>query len=135
MKDTTDDRILDLLQKNARMSNVEIAKSVGLTEGAIRRRVSNLEKSGVISKYTIEISSVGRIFAVVMVKSKDETKRMMAAISELGICYDSYEISGEFDGCLILDGSSIEDIDNKIDKLRKISNVADTKTFVSFRRW
>jgi DNA-binding Lrp family transcriptional regulator len=70
-----------------------------------------------------------------MVKSKDETKRMMAAISELGICYDSYEISGEFDGCLILDGSSIEDIDNKIDKLRKISNVADTKTFVSFRRW
>ena len=88
MDNSIDNQIISLLQKNARMSNVEIAKAVGLTEGAIRRRISNLEKSGVISKYTIEVSSSGRVFAVVMVKSKDETKKMMSDIKSLGISYD-----------------------------------------------
>lgn len=135
MDNSIDNQIISLLQKNARMSNVEIAKAVGLTEGAIRRRISNLEKSGVISKYTIEVSSSGRIFAVVMVKSKDETKKTMSDIKSLGISYDLYEVSGEFDGCIILDGSSIEELDQKIDKLRKLPGVADTKTFVSFKHW
>ena len=135
MDNSIDNQIISLLQKNARMSNVEIAKAVGLTEGAIRRRISNLEKSGVISKYTIEVSSSGRVFAVVMVKSKDETKKMMSDIKSLGISYDLYEVYGEFDGCIILDGSSIEELDQKIDKLRKLPGVADTKTFVSFKHW
>jgi Lrp/AsnC family transcriptional regulator of lysine biosynthesis len=132
--DDIDIKILSILRKNARTPNVEIAKSVGLTEGAVRRRIENLVKNGVISKFTIETKS-GLYFGIVMVKAKGETKKMMSEIAAEKIAKDAYEISGEYDGCLIIEGNTLDEIDQKIDKIRKIKSVADTRTFISFKRW
>lgn len=44
----TDRRIIGELQRDARQSNVAIARRIGLTEGAVRRRVENLVASGVL---------------------------------------------------------------------------------------
>jgi Lrp/AsnC family leucine-responsive transcriptional regulator len=49
--DEIDHQILQLLQDNARMSNVDLAERVGLSPPPCLRRVSFLEKSGVIRKY------------------------------------------------------------------------------------
>jgi Lrp/AsnC family leucine-responsive transcriptional regulator len=51
--DETDRAILDLLQQNARTSNAEIARQVGLTAPAIFQRIRKLEESGVIQGYTV----------------------------------------------------------------------------------
>ena len=40
MVDEIDEKILSLLEENARMSYVEIGNSVGLSEGAVRNRIS-----------------------------------------------------------------------------------------------
>ncbi|HDN62475.1 MAG TPA: AsnC family transcriptional regulator, partial [Candidatus Bathyarchaeota archaeon] len=44
--DEIDRKILKLLKENARRSYVEIGKIVGLTEGAVRRRVKKLIDEG-----------------------------------------------------------------------------------------
>lgn len=44
----TDHRIIAELRRDARQSNVALAKQVGLTEGAVRRRIDNLVSSGVL---------------------------------------------------------------------------------------
>ncbi len=49
--DEIDQNILQLLQDNARISNVDLAGRVGLSPPPCLRRVSSLEKSGVIRKY------------------------------------------------------------------------------------
>ena len=49
--DAIDLKILDVLQQNARISNAELAQSVGLSPSPCLRRIRNLEKAGVISKY------------------------------------------------------------------------------------
>ena len=49
--DAIDLKILDVLQRNARISNAELAQSVGLSPSPCLRRIRNLEKAGVISKY------------------------------------------------------------------------------------
>ena len=49
--DAIDLKILDVLQRNARVSNAELAQSVGLSPSPCLRRIRNLEKAGVISKY------------------------------------------------------------------------------------
>jgi Lrp/AsnC family transcriptional regulator of lysine biosynthesis len=133
--DETDEKIIELLKLDARASNVAIAKKLGLTEGAVRWRIKRLVEGGVVRRFTVELSGGGSNFAVLMVKCKGETKKMMAAVSSLKIHRDAYEISGEYDGCVILEGASVEEIDRKIDAIRKLREVADTRTYISFRRW
>lgn len=49
--DTIDYRILDQLQRNGRISNVELATAVGLSPSPCLRRVRELENAGVIDRY------------------------------------------------------------------------------------
>ena len=46
-----DRRILAVLQENARVSNVELAESAGVSASPCWRRVRELERTGVISRY------------------------------------------------------------------------------------
>jgi DNA-binding Lrp family transcriptional regulator len=49
--DAKDRKILDALQKNARISNVELARIAGLSPSPCLARVRALEESGVIDRY------------------------------------------------------------------------------------
>ncbi|MBI5222896.1 Lrp/AsnC family transcriptional regulator [Candidatus Micrarchaeota archaeon] len=133
--DQIDTNILKILKLNSRSSNVELARAINLTEGAVRNRIDRLVKTGIITKFTIETSSSAALSAIVMIRAKAETKLMMSEISKSGLAKESYEISGDFDGCVIIEGGSMEELDEKVDKIRKISSVAETKTFISFKRW
>ena len=49
--DDTDRRILTVLQKEARITNAELAERVHLSASACHRRVQRLEKAGIIRAY------------------------------------------------------------------------------------
>ncbi len=49
--DRVDKKILRLMQGNARISNLELADSVGLSPTPCSRRVKRLEESGIIDKH------------------------------------------------------------------------------------
>jgi len=51
MIDEIDKKIIGILQQNARTPFTRIAEEVGLSEGAVRKRVEALEKKGIIKKY------------------------------------------------------------------------------------
>jgi DNA-binding Lrp family transcriptional regulator len=51
MLDATDWRILSLLQHDARLSNVELARAVGLSPSPCLARVRALEDAGYVSRY------------------------------------------------------------------------------------
>ena len=50
-----DSEILLILQKNARTSNAEIARQVGLAPSAVFERIRKLEQRGVIRGYRVEL--------------------------------------------------------------------------------
>ena len=52
-----DYKILDLLQHNARMTQSEIAASVGLSQPAVAERMKKLEQEGVITAYAARVDS------------------------------------------------------------------------------
>ncbi|HKQ23687.1 MAG TPA: Lrp/AsnC family transcriptional regulator [Burkholderiales bacterium] len=56
--DTIDWRILGLLQGDARMSNVEVAKAVGLSPSPCLNRVRALEAAGYISRYVTLLNAL-----------------------------------------------------------------------------
>ncbi|HEX69183.1 transcriptional regulator [Candidatus Bathyarchaeota archaeon ex4484_231] len=47
--------IIRILQENSRIPYLEIAKTLGVSETAIRKRIRKLEEEGIIRKYTIEV--------------------------------------------------------------------------------
>ncbi len=133
--DGIDKKIVALLSENSRMRNVDVAQKVNLTEGAVRNRIDSLVKHNVITKFTVETSSDASVFGIVMLKAKGETKKMMREVSLLSLHREAFEISGEFDGCAVIEASSILELDTKIDKLRKCNHVADTRTFIAVKKW
>ncbi len=55
--DDADRRIVDLLQRNARTTQSEIARAVGLSQPAVAERIRKLEERGVITGYTARVDA------------------------------------------------------------------------------
>ncbi|MEV4020640.1 Lrp/AsnC family transcriptional regulator [Nonomuraea angiospora] len=66
--DATDRAIIAELERDGRLTNVELAQRVGLTPGPCLRRVQRLEAEGVIRGYraVIDPAAVGRSFEVLV---------------------------------------------------------------------
>jgi DNA-binding Lrp family transcriptional regulator len=66
--DAIDREILFQLERDGRLSNVELARRVGLTPPPCLRRVKRLEEAGVISGYraTVDPVATGRSFEVIV---------------------------------------------------------------------
>jgi Lrp/AsnC family leucine-responsive transcriptional regulator len=54
--DTTDLKILSLLQPDARMQNAALAKELGMAPSAVLERVRKLEEKGIIKSYATSIN-------------------------------------------------------------------------------
>lgn len=54
--DATDRQIMAILQGNARISNAEIARQVGMAPSAVLERVRKLEERGIIEGYAARLS-------------------------------------------------------------------------------
>ncbi len=75
--DGIDHAILDALQSNGRVSNAELADSIGLSASACHRRVRRLETDGVIDHYAAMVNRqlVGRgvsVFVEISLESQRE---------------------------------------------------------------
>ncbi len=55
MIDQINRKILSILQKNARTSNAEIARQVGMAPSAVLERIRKMERSGVIQGYETRV--------------------------------------------------------------------------------
>ncbi|WP_189678886.1 Lrp/AsnC family transcriptional regulator [Seohaeicola zhoushanensis] len=83
--DATDDRILRELQRNGRISNLDLAERIGLSPSACLRRVQELERSGVISGYRAVLNPAARgigFVAYLGVGLGEHTKAAMSAFEK-----------------------------------------------------
>jgi Lrp/AsnC family leucine-responsive transcriptional regulator len=102
--DDIDHSILNKLQKNGRLSNVQLATEVGLSESACLRRVRILEESGVIDRYVMLINqgAIGKpdnVFVRVTLDGQQREKlaAFESEISRVQDVMECYLMSGDFD--------------------------------------
>ena len=102
--DAIDKRILSALQRDARLSNVQLAEEVCLSPSLCLRRVRILEESGVIAGYhaSLDRSGLGlgiTVFVSVKVeRHHDETATTFReAVLSLAEVISCYLVSGEAD--------------------------------------
>lgn len=123
-----DAEIITMLRSNARMKNTEIARKIGLTEGAIRARIANLIEKGVIRKFTIETKPVG-VESIVLVESEAGRSRdILEKLKE--IAETIFETSGEFDAAVMIRTADVDQLNSTVDRIREIPGVVRTSTLI-----
>ena len=134
MIDETDRKILNIMQKDARVANVEIARQVGLAPSAVLERVKKLEERGIIRGYAAKLDAAQLGFgltAFVAVRTNDcsiETDRYLAAIPEV---LEVHDVAGEDSYLLKVCVKNPQDLAKLLrDKLQNVPSVASTKTTV-----
>ena len=130
-KDNTDEKILEFLRDDSRGSFVEIGKKLKLSESAVRRRVKNMVDSGAITKFTVEEGGdQPEALVLVSADSSIDTSKVSLKLTKLNGIKKIYEITGQYDICVIVQAPTISEINECIDDLRKISGVTDTNTVI-----
>jgi DNA-binding Lrp family transcriptional regulator len=133
--DPIDEKIISILKINSRQPFVEIAKEIGLSESAIRRRVKNLIDTKTIKRFTVELDNKNRTSAITLISvtSTSDTSTVSTALMSLNGVEVIYEITGQYDIAAIISSSSVAEINRCIDDVRRIEGVSDTNTVIVLR--
>ncbi|GKS60956.1 AsnC family transcriptional regulator [Candidatus Nitrosocosmicus sp.] len=130
-----DSKIISILKNDSRKPFVEIATLIGMSESAVRRRVKNLQESGVITKFTVEMGPSNKTSAITLisVSSIADTSAVSSQLLKLAGVETVYEITGQYDIATVISAPTILEINSYIDEIRKIDGVSDTNTVIILR--
>jgi Lrp/AsnC family transcriptional regulator, leucine-responsive regulatory protein len=137
--DAIDHKIIELLQQNARITNVELAKANSMAPSSMLDRVRRLEERGVIKGYTTLLDplkiGVG-LEAIVMIclgrhqeRSIDTFEDSVCAIPEVRACW---HVAGRYDYALLVAVRDIEHLGELIKReLSSIPGIEKQETFLT----
>ena len=102
--DELDRSILLSLQTDSRISNVQLAKKVGLSESACLRRVKSLESSGIVDRAVLLLNQnalgfSGTVFVRVTLKEQQQEtlQSFESAVTSIEQVMECYLMSGDAD--------------------------------------
>ena len=141
MLDDADRRILAALQDDARLSNVDLAKRVGLSESPCFRRTRALETAGVIAGYraVLDRKELGwPVAAYCLVNlvshAEDNAEAFHRAVAAEPRIVECMLISGSYDYILKVVARSVDDLaDLTLKGILQFPNIRDVSTSIVFR--
>lgn len=133
--DAIDERILRLLQQNARRTFGDIGREVRLSAPAVKRRIDRLEASGVIRGYTtlvdhaylgesVEAFAELRFAGSTRVDDIEEIARDVPEVRAI------FTVAGDPDALAWIRVSDVPNLKRVIDRLRSTGKVTGTKTLM-----
>ncbi len=139
--DNFDRSILTALQKDGRISNVDLAELVNLSESACLRRVRRLEDNGFIERYAALLDQrqaglSGTVFVHIALHREEQSElaAFEAAVQNLPEVMECYLMTGEFDYLLrvvVSDMADFERVHNE--SLTRLPGVARVNSSVAIR--
>lgn len=140
--DVFDRRILDQLQRNGRISNVDLAKAVGLSPSPCLRRVRDLEDAGVIDRYAAILNqgSAGfslSVFVQVTLERQVETalETFERVIADRPEVMEAYLMTGDSDYLLRIVVPDVADYEIFLkEHLTRVPGVASIKSSFALNR-
>jgi Lrp/AsnC family transcriptional regulator, leucine-responsive regulatory protein len=137
--DKTDRRILELLQKQARISYRELGEQVHLSPNTVAERVRRLVETGVITGFhaQLDMAALGLgVQALVEVKLKPETTAAFfeAALRGISGVVEAVLVTGGHDYQLRVVCSDQDDLVRIVEALRTHAGVSNTHSSLVLRR-
>lgn len=120
--DALDRRTLALLQRNARLSNAEIGRRIGLSGPAVAQRVARLEQTGVVGGYRALLDPRAIGFGVVAFVSLKETRadsEVVAALEKMPEIVECNRVVGPRGFFLKVAARDVSHLDNLLSEIAR----------------
>ena len=138
------DKLLKLLDTNARLTNAQLAVMMNTTEADIQNQIAELEQKGVIRSYKalIDWDKTDREYVTAIIELRVTPKRDLGfeAIAEKVMRFEEVEcvylMSGGYDLSVIVNGRTFKDVAMFVAKrLSTLDSVISTATHFVLRRY
>lgn len=140
------DEILEILEKDARISPKEIADMIGKDEKYVREKIAEYEEKGIILGYKAIINKEAlgltkdRVVALIEAKVTpekdvgfDNTAKKIYRFDEVKTCY---LVSGDYDLLLLVEGRDIHTVASFVsEKLSPMESVQGTRTHFMLKKY
>jgi len=135
--DDKDKQILQILKEDGRAGYAAIGKQVGLSEGAVRKRIEKLTQSGVIRKFTVKIGIAEGAEAITLLATDPSlpTQEVSKKIQEIPNVETVYEVTGEYDIVAVISGMNVVEVNECVEKIRRVEGIMKTNTMIVLRSW
>ena len=135
--DDIDREIIKILKNDGRATYSDIGKKVSLSEGAVRKRIKALVDSGVIRRFTIKVGLTEGAEAITLLSISPSfpTSEVSKVLKKFPNVETVYEITGQYDIAVIISGLNIAEVDECLEKIRRVDGVVNTNTMIILRSW
>jgi len=135
--DETDKEIIKILKNDGRATYSNIGKKVGLSEGAVRKRIKALIDSGIIRRFTVKVGLTEGAEAITLlsVSPSFPTSDVSKILKKIPNVETVYEITGQYDIAVIISGLNIAEVDECLEKIRRLDGIVNTNTMIILRSW
>jgi DNA-binding Lrp family transcriptional regulator len=133
--DEVDKQIVKLLKDDSRSGYGEIGTKVGLSEGAVRKRIKTLTDQGIIRKFTVKIALAEGAQAITLLATNPSqpTQEVSKKIQAIPNVETTYEVSGEYDIVAVISGMNMTEVNECIEKIRMVEGIVKTNTMIVLR--
>jgi len=130
--DEVDEKIISVLEKDSRTPFTEIAKSLDLSDVAVKKRVEKLLASGILKRFSVELDQekMGKpVRAYVLLRCSPENTDKI--VSDLRDKVKVERTIGSYDLLLSVDFEDIQALRNFVeDDLGAIMGIAEIRTLI-----
>jgi Lrp/AsnC family leucine-responsive transcriptional regulator len=134
--DAKDRQILSVVQRDAKTSQLEIARQVGLSAAAVNERLKKLEQAGVIRRYAalVDARAVGAsvtAFVEVFIEHPRFEAAFLDRVMRLEEVLECHHITGEFSLLMKVRVRDIESLQQLLlHQLNGVEGVRQTRTIM-----
>jgi DNA-binding Lrp family transcriptional regulator len=135
--DSLDRKLLGLLRVDARTSTATLAKTLGVSRGTVANRIARLKKAGTIVGFTVRLRTNPRadevrawISIAVDGDRTREVARLLLGEPALTALHDT---NGRWDLAAEICATSIADLSEVLERIRRIKGIATTETSIHLR--
>jgi DNA-binding Lrp family transcriptional regulator len=138
--DDVDHRIVALLREDARRTIADIAARVSLSPAPVRRRIDRLERTGVITGYTVLVDPAAlgpsvEAYVELRFSGTTDVEEIVASARAVPEVEEVATTAGDPDALVRVRVGSVEQLQGVINRLRHTGQVTGTKTLMVLRRW
>ena len=138
--DRIDERLLQMLTEDGRRTFSDMAGEVGLSVGAVKRRVDRLRAEGVITGFTVRIDQTKlgwgvEAFTELRFGGRARVADIIGTAQGLAEVQAVYTIAGDPDALVHLRVRDMHHLQDVIDGLRRTGQVTGTKTLMVLGHW
>jgi DNA-binding Lrp family transcriptional regulator len=135
--DEIDRQIVRILKEDGRAGYIDVGKQIGLSEGAIRKRIKVLVDQGVIRKFTVKIGISEGAEAITLLATNPSlpTQEVSDRIKKIPNVETLYEVTGEYDIVVVISGMNVFEVNECIEKIRRVEGIVKSNTMIVLRSW